>query len=98
MLGILGPNGTGKTTTVRILTALVKPDGGRASIDGIDVVAEPRPVHLAGLGGRDHRRLRVAVDSQVRAVRSVIRGFTQGARLATILIMWPFTRASGTTT
>jgi ABC-type multidrug transport system ATPase subunit len=42
VLGVLGPNGAGKTTTVRILTTLVKPDAGRAVLDGIDVVQEPR--------------------------------------------------------
>src|SRR5262245_62229309 len=42
VLGVLGPNGAGKTTTVRILTTLLKPDAGRAVLDGIDVVLEPR--------------------------------------------------------
>src|ERR1700730_5328351 len=42
VLGVLGPNGAGKTTAVRILTTLLKPDAGRAFIDGIDVVADPR--------------------------------------------------------
>jgi sodium transport system ATP-binding protein len=40
--GLLGPNGAGKTSTLRMLASLVKPDAGRALIDGIDVLCEPR--------------------------------------------------------
>ena len=39
--GLLGPNGAGKTTTIGILTTSVLPNGGRATIAGIDVVANP---------------------------------------------------------
>ncbi|MBX3187307.1 MAG: ATP-binding cassette domain-containing protein [Labilithrix sp.] len=37
--GLLGPNGAGKTTTLRILCTLMRPDEGRATIDGHDVQA-----------------------------------------------------------
>ncbi len=53
VLGVLGPNGAGKTTAVRILTTLLRPDGGRATIDGIDVVKEPRRIRSRiGLTGQ----------------------------------------------
>ena len=41
VVGLLGPNGAGKTTVVRVFTTLIKPDRGRAFIDGIDVLTEP---------------------------------------------------------
>jgi ABC-2 type transport system ATP-binding protein len=44
IFGLLGPNGAGKTTTVGMLTSLVVPTGGKAFVDGIDVVANPSVV------------------------------------------------------
>ena len=41
VLGLLGHNGAGKTTAIRILTTLSQPSEGRATVDGIDVVADP---------------------------------------------------------
>src|SRR5262249_5811602 len=36
--GFLGDNGSGKTTTLRMLCGLLKPDGGRGSCLGLDIV------------------------------------------------------------
>lgn len=47
--GLLGPNGAGKTTTLRMLSSLVRPDAGRALVDGIDVATHPHQA-LARLG------------------------------------------------
>jgi ABC-2 type transport system ATP-binding protein len=44
VLGLLGHNGAGKTTAVRILTTLLAPSEGRALVAGHDVVADPRAV------------------------------------------------------
>ena len=40
VVGLVGPNGAGKTTTLKILATLSKPDAGRATIDGLDLVAD----------------------------------------------------------
>jgi ABC-2 type transport system ATP-binding protein len=53
VLGVLGPNGAGKTTAVRILTTLLRPDKGRALVEGRDVVREPAAVRREiGLSGQ----------------------------------------------
>lgn len=53
VVGVLGPNGAGKTTAVKILSTLLRPDGGRALVDGIDVAAHPAQVRARiGLTGQ----------------------------------------------
>jgi len=53
VLGVLGPNGAGKTTAVRILTTLLLPDGGRAVVEGYDVVRDAAAVRRSiGLAGQ----------------------------------------------
>jgi ABC-2 type transport system ATP-binding protein len=61
--GLLGPNGAGKTTAVRILTTLLRADGGRAAVAGIDVARDPAGV-----------RRRIGLVGQSAAVDEVLSG------------------------
>jgi ABC-2 type transport system ATP-binding protein len=61
--GLLGPNGAGKTTAVRILTTLLRADGGTARVAGHDVRAEAPVV-----------RRRVGLSGQEPAVDEILTG------------------------
>ncbi|NBU32518.1 MAG: ATP-binding cassette domain-containing protein [Actinobacteria bacterium] len=53
IVGLLGPNGSGKTTTVRILATLLKADGGSAKVSGFDVATNSDAVkETIGLTGQ----------------------------------------------
>ncbi|MFB8777054.1 ATP-binding cassette domain-containing protein [Streptomyces broussonetiae] len=61
--GLLGPNGAGKTTAVRILSTLIKLDGGHARVAGLDVARQAREV-----------RARIGLTGQYAAVDEVLTG------------------------
>jgi oleandomycin transport system ATP-binding protein len=63
VLGLLGPNGSGKTTTVRVLATLRRPDAGRASVFGDDVVADAPAV-----------RRRIGITGQYASVDEALTG------------------------
>jgi ABC-2 type transport system ATP-binding protein len=66
--GLLGPNGAGKTTAVRILATLLRMDGGRAWVSGIDVRRHPRRVRKRiGLTGQS-----AAVDEVLSARQNLV--------------------------
>jgi ABC-type multidrug transport system ATPase subunit len=44
LFGFIGPDGSGKTTLFRILVSLLLPDGGRATMEGFDVVSDYRMI------------------------------------------------------
>lgn len=53
IFALLGSNGAGKTTIVRILTTLLKQDGGSAAVNGFDIASKPENVrHAISLTGQ----------------------------------------------
>lgn len=44
LFGIIGPDGAGKTTLFRLLATLVLPDGGSATLEGLDIVRDYRKI------------------------------------------------------
>jgi ABC-2 type transport system ATP-binding protein len=44
IFGLVGPDGAGKTTTMRLLTGILEPSSGQGWVDGKDIVKEPEAV------------------------------------------------------
>ena len=44
VFGLVGPDGAGKTTTIRLLTAILDPTDGWAKVEGFDTVTDPEPI------------------------------------------------------
>jgi ABC-2 type transport system ATP-binding protein len=63
IFALLGSNGAGKTTIVRILSTLLKPDDGTARVDGFDVLAQPARV-----------RESISLTGQFAAVDEILTG------------------------
>ncbi|XVV05704.1 ATP-binding cassette domain-containing protein [Actinosynnema sp. CA-248983] len=64
IMGLLGPNGAGKTTTVRVLTTLLEHDEGKATVAGLDVVADAKEL-----------RRQIGLSGQYAAVDENLTGF-----------------------
>jgi len=63
IFALLGSNGAGKTTVVRILSTLLKPDDGSAHVDGFDVLSQPARV-----------RESISLTGQFAAVDEILTG------------------------
>jgi ABC-2 type transport system ATP-binding protein len=68
IFGLVGPDGAGKTTTMRMLAGVIRPDDGRIIIDSIDVRAEPERVkrHLSYMPQRFGLYEDLTVDENIR--------------------------------
>jgi branched-chain amino acid transport system ATP-binding protein len=65
ILGLIGPNGSGKTTTFNVITGMLKPSGGQILFDGVPITGmEPYQVALKGIS-RTFQVLRLFPDLSV---------------------------------
>ncbi len=63
IFALLGSNGAGKTTVIKILTTLLRQDGGSATVNGFDTAARP-----------DHVRMSISLTGQFAAVDEILTG------------------------
>jgi ABC-2 type transport system ATP-binding protein len=63
IFALLGPNGAGKTTLIKILSTLLKQDGGTAIVNGFDVASKP-----------EHVRQSFSLTGQFAAVDEILTG------------------------
>jgi ABC-2 type transport system ATP-binding protein len=63
IFALLGSNGAGKTTIIKILTTLLKYDGGTAAVNGLDVASKP-----------DNVRQSISLTGQFAAVDEILTG------------------------
>lgn len=68
IFGLVGPDGAGKTTTLRMLAGVMRPDGGSIVIDDVDVVAQPdlAKEHLSYMPQRFGLYEDLTVDENIR--------------------------------
>ncbi len=91
IFGFLGPNGAGKSTTINMLCTLLKPTGGRATVNGFDVAAQKDAVRRSiGLIFQDptlDERLTGWQNLQFHAMLYDVPAATFNARAAELLDM-----------
>jgi len=68
IFGLVGPDGAGKTTTLRMLAGIMPPDGGTASVGGFNVIQDPEGAkhHLSYMPQRFGLYEDLTVDENIR--------------------------------
>jgi ABC-2 type transport system ATP-binding protein len=89
VFGLLGPNGSGKTTTIRMLCGLLEPTAGQAMVAGIDVARDPEGVRrrIGYMSQRYGLYDDLTISENIRFYASMygLRGSRRTARLQALL-------------
>jgi ABC-2 type transport system ATP-binding protein len=98
VVAMLGRNGAGKSTTVKILTTLARPDSGRAWVVGLDVLRQPDAVrHAIGLVSQKASSDPMATGRENLVLAGRIQGLTRSdarARAGELLARFELTDAA----
>ena len=89
IFGLLGPNGSGKTTMFRILSTLMLPSGGRALIQGCDAATNPTALrrHIGVVFQAQSIDIKLSAEENLRHVGHLygLRGAALKARIREML-------------
>jgi ABC-type multidrug transport system ATPase subunit len=105
---LLGPNGAGKTTTIRMLLGLLKPSAGTITVNGIDVVSNPKEIRgkigllpqfsaaYYDLTSMQNIKFNLELnDIKLETVQPVLSDFFQRLEISSELLNKPFSKLSG---
>jgi ABC-2 type transport system ATP-binding protein len=95
MFGLIGPDGAGKTTTIRVVLGFLRPDGGRVRLCGFDPIAQARDAsrRIGYLAQRFSLYGDLSVDENIAFFAAVygVRGWrARRTELLDMLRMTPF--------